>query len=38
MADEENAALAIQTGIEQMLLPLQKLVDKLLGLLQPKLD
>jgi hypothetical protein len=31
MADEENAALAIQTGIEQMLLPLQKLVDKLLG-------
>ena len=31
MADEENAAPAIKTGIEQMLLPLQKLVDKLLG-------
>ena len=31
MSDEENAALVIKTGIEQVFLPLQQLVDKLLG-------
>jgi hypothetical protein len=31
MSDEENAALAIKTGIEQMFVPLRELLDKLLG-------
>lgn len=31
MSDEENAALAIKTGIEQFFAPLQRLVDQLLG-------
>jgi hypothetical protein len=31
MNDEENAALVIRSGIEQAFLPLQKLVDQLLG-------
>src|ERR1700683_382824 len=31
MSDEENAALAIKTGIEQVLAPLHQLLDKLRG-------
>lgn len=31
MSDEENAALVIKTGIEQMFAPLQRLLDQLLG-------
>ncbi|MGC1645583.1 MAG: Abi-alpha family protein [Candidatus Sulfotelmatobacter sp.] len=31
MSDEENAALVIKTGIEQMFVPLHQLLDKLLG-------
>ena len=31
MRDEENAAVAIKTGIEQLFVPLHELLDKLLG-------
>ncbi len=31
MTDEENAALAIKTGVEQLFIPLHQLLDKLLG-------
>jgi len=31
MSDEENAALVIKTGVEQLLVPLRSLLDKLLG-------
>lgn len=31
MSDEENAALVIKAGIEQMFAPLQRLLDQLLG-------
>jgi len=31
MSDEENAALVIKTGIEQIFVPLHQLLDKLLG-------
>lgn len=31
MSDEENAALVIKTGVEQLLVPLHKLLDQLLG-------
>ncbi|HTT23320.1 MAG TPA: Abi-alpha family protein [Candidatus Sulfotelmatobacter sp.] len=31
MSDEENAALVIKTGVEQMFAPLQRLIDQLLG-------
>jgi hypothetical protein len=31
MSDEENAAIVIKTGIEQMFVPLHQLLDRLLG-------
>jgi hypothetical protein len=31
MSDEENAAVVIKTGVEQLFVPLHQLLDKLLG-------
>ena len=38
MSDEENAALVIKTGVEQLFVPLHKLLDTLLGPPRMKLD